>query len=301
MKRPAGAALAAISTLALALTGCGSSDLGSSAPSAGNASVTVAPVTANPELLAKLPAKVQQTKVIEVGMEASYKPNEYVDADGKTLIGMDVDLFNAIAAKMGVKANYNNTQFATILNGVLAKKYDVGMSSFTINQQRIKTVNMVSYMNAGSLWATAPGNPKKVGPKAPCGKTVAVQIGTTQEEELAGMQKGVCKADPIKVLPFEGQGEVNTAVMSGRADATTADSPITSYAVKQSNGKLEKLGEVYDGAPYGVVVQKQEAQFAEAVQQALTELKKDGQYDAILAKWGQADAAVTTFALNPQA
>ena len=119
------------------------------------------------------------------------------------------------------------------------------------------------------------------------------------------IQDAINSNDPVIFLEPKGRywikGEVNTAVMSGRADATTADSPITSYAVKQSNGKLEKLGEVYDGAPYGVVVQKQEAQFAEAVQQALTELKKDGQYDAILAKWGQADAAVTTFALNPQA
>ena len=78
-----------------------------------------------------------------------------------------------------------------------------------------------------------------------------------------------------------------------------ADSPISLYAVKQTNGALEQLGEIYDAAPYGYVIPKAQTEFANAVVEALKASAADGSYKAALAKWGNESGAITDFAVNP--
>ena len=176
---------------------------------------------------------------------------------------MDIDVFNAVAAKFGVKAEYQTADFASIINGVNGKKYDIGVSSFTISDERKKQVNMVSYFSAGTQWATAEGNPKGVDPEKACGKTIAVQTGTVQDTEDLPARQKACGSDKIKILRYKDQGQATSAVVTGKADAMLADSPVVAYAVKQSGGKLATLGEVYEAAPYGYVVPKAETEFAD--------------------------------------
>lgn len=291
------ALMATVSIAALAFTACGSSTLtGSSAPS-GAASVPA--VSANPELAAKLPENIKSAKKIVVGTDASYAPNQFLDTDGKTVIGEEVDLFNAVAAKFGVTAEWQPSSFDTIITGVQGKKYDVGVSSFTINAKRMEQVTMVSYFNAGTQWATAEGNPKQVDPDNACGKTIAVQTGTVQDEEDLPVRQEKCGDNKINVLQFEGQDQATAAVVSGRADAMLADSPVVAYAVKQSAGKLAPVGEIYDAAPYGFVLPKEQEEFAKAMAEALQELKADGTYEKILEKWGTQEGAIDTFEANP--
>ena len=76
--------------------------------------------------------------MIKVGTDASYAPNEFLAGDGKTVQGMDVDVFNAVAAKLGVKAEFQPADFASIITGVQGCKYDIGISSFTVNEERKK-------------------------------------------------------------------------------------------------------------------------------------------------------------------
>jgi polar amino acid transport system substrate-binding protein len=77
-----------------------------------------------------------------------------------------------------------------------------------------------------------------------------------------------------------------------------ADSPIVGYAVKQTGGKLELIGEVYDTAPYGFIFKKDNGQFKEAVQGALKALITDGTYKQILEKYGVESGAITEPAIN---
>ncbi|WP_210414606.1 ABC transporter substrate-binding protein [Microlunatus elymi] len=287
-------ALAAATTLAVAA--CGSNSL--SGEPAGKTSSQPSQ-KADQALFDKLPDKIKQSKKIVIGSDASYAPNEFFAGDGKTIQGADVDLFNAVAAKLGVKTEWQNANFDSIIIGVNGGKYDVGVSSFTINADRMKQVNMISYYNAGTQWATAKGNPKKVEPDNACGKTIAVQRATVQDTDDLPARQKKCGANKIKILRFTGQNEATAAVVSGRADAMLADSPVTQYAVKQSGGKLETLGDVYDSAPYGYVVPKDETQFADALAAALKEVKQDGGYDAALKKWGIESGGISDFQVNP--
>jgi polar amino acid transport system substrate-binding protein len=286
----------AASVAALALSACGSSSL------SGETGASTAPsvsVSQNVDLASKLPESIKSDGVINIGVDSSYAPSEFLAADGKTVQGFDVDVFDAVAAKFGVKTEWHTADFGSIINGVSGKKYDMGISSFTITPERLKQVNMVSYFNAGTQWATAKGNPKGVDPANACGKNIAVQSNTTQDmTDIPALQKK-CGSNKINVLSLKDQSQATAAVVSGKADAMLADSPVVAYAVKQSGGKLEALGDIYGAAPYGYVLPKDETEFAQAIVEALKEIDKDGAYKAALEKWGVEQGAISDFAVNP--
>jgi polar amino acid transport system substrate-binding protein len=290
---------AAVTGLSLVLAGCGNSSL-----SSGDNKTSSAPApteTKSAALAAKLPPKIKSAGTIVIGTDASYAPNEFLAGDGTTVEGMDVDLFNAVGQTLGVKVQWEPAKFDSIITGVQGGKYDMGVSSFTINDKRKQQVNMVSYFNAGTQWATAPGNPKKVDPNNPCGLNVAVQKGTVQQEEDLPAKVNKCEAagKPIKELVYTGQDQVTAAVASGKADAMLADSPIVAYAIKQSGGKIAAAGGIYDAAPYGAVLPKDQKDFAQAIADALKAMEANGSYKKILTKWGNEAGAITDFAVNP--
>lgn len=105
--------------LTLGLAACGSSSLsgGTTAPASSSGGST-ATATVDPALVAALPAKIKAAGKIVVGTDATYAPNEFLGGDGKTVQGMDVDLFNAVAAKFGLTVEYQPAGFDSIILGV---------------------------------------------------------------------------------------------------------------------------------------------------------------------------------------
>ncbi|MEI2776337.1 MAG: ABC transporter substrate-binding protein [Tetrasphaera sp.] len=294
---------------ALSLSACGSDSLSTSSttsPAAGASSASGSGSASagggvDSALAAKLPESIKSAGVIKIGTDATYQPNEYLDADGKTVIGMDVDLFNAVAAKFGVKTEWVPSAFDAIILGVSSKKYDMGISSFTINAERLKKATMVSYFSAGTQWVTQKGNPKSVDPENACGLKIAAQKGTVQVDDLDTRSKKCTDAGekPIEQLVDADQGKVTTMVVSGKADAMLADLPPAIAAV-ETTGSLELLGEQYDSAPYGYVLPKDGSDdFAGAIVEALKQLQADGTYEEILTKWKTEGGAITDFAVNP--
>ena len=122
--------------------------------------------------------------------DASYAPNEFFASDGKTIVGMDADLSDAIAAEMGLKAKLVNETFDGIIPGLAAGKYDMGASSFTDTKEREKTVDFVDYFSAGeSFFTKASGGAPSSTLADICGKTVAVEKGTTEETDAQAQSK----------------------------------------------------------------------------------------------------------------
>lgn len=281
--------------LTLATTACSDSlsgDVGDKASPAPS-------VQSDQKLFDRLPDKIKQDKKILVGTDASYAPNEFTV--GNKIQGFDIDVFNAIGAKLGVKVEYQNAKFDTIIPSVSSGKFDAGISSFTINATREKQVNMTSYFTAGTQWAVAEGNPKKIDPDNACGKTVAVQTGTTQElDDLPDRQKK-CGSNKIKILHFDGQDTVTTTVVSGRADAMLADSPVTQYAAKQQKGKIQTVGDVYATAPYGIITAKDQTEYAQVLADAFAAVQKDGAVKSAMAEWGITSGEIDNTTVNPSA
>ena len=299
------ALLATAPVLALALAGCGGSS-GTNSPStagaaAGGASKPAAHVAEDAALAAKVPSAISSDGKITVGTDATYAPNEFLAADGKTVIGFDVDLFDAVAAKLGLKATYAPTPFGSIIPGISSGKYEIGVSSFTINSDREKQANMVSYFSAGTLWGTKRGNPAHVDPNDACGAKVAVQKATVQADDVTARSETCTSAGKpaIQIDQYQGQDQATSAVVSGKDQAMLADSPVIAYAVTQTDGRLEKLGELYDSAPYGYVVAKDDTDFADALAGAVNALIDDGTYQEILDSWAVGDGAVDEAQVNP--
>ncbi|BBY67370.1 ABC transporter substrate-binding protein [Mycolicibacterium helvum] len=266
----------------LALSGCSSKNDTGAGPST---ATTAAKAQKVDEIAATVPDDIKKSGKLVVGVNIPYAPNEFKDPSGK-IVGFDVDLMNAIASTLGLTADYREADFAKIIPSIQGGTFNVGMSSFTDTKERQQSVDFVDYFSAGMLWAQRPGSP--IDPNNACGKKVAVQATTTEEtDELPAKSKACTDAGKpaIEILKFDGQDAATNAVVLGQADAMSADSPVTAYAIKQSNGKLEAAGEIFDSAPYGWPVAKG-SPLAASLQKALQHLIDTGDYKTIASNWG---------------
>lgn len=288
---------AAVLGLGLA-AGCtdASKTAGSSSPDKASSSSTG---TVDKAAAALLPTDVKSKGVLTVAMDASYPPFQYFDNDNKTIIGFDVDLSNALAAKLGLKAEQVNAGFDTILPGLAAKKYDMGESAFSVTPERSKTVDFVNYLSNGSGIAVKPGNPGglEMDPAKLCGHTIAAQKGSTQGiAQLPAISKTCSTAGdkPVTILLYPSQNDANLAVTSGRAEAVMADSIALSYQAKLSNEKFELApGKDYESALMGIALPKKSS-LVPALQAAMKSMYADGEFAKIVAKWGLPETSMLT-------
>lgn len=251
-----------------------------------------------PPLKVALPPAITQSGVLRVATNIPYTPAEFLDTQGR-IVGFDVDLINAVAQELGLTTQFTEMDFKQIFPSVAAGTSDVGMAAMTDTKQRQQVADLVNYYSAGTLWAQRAGTPP-VDPTNACGLTVAVQRTTIQEtDELPALNKN-CVAEgrsPIRIVPFEGQDSATNAVIQGQADAMSADSIVTAYAIKLTDGRLVQAGPMRDAAPYGWVVDKG-SPLAPALQQALQRLIDSGRYREILDRWGIGIGAINTAAIN---
>lgn len=308
-----GAAVAA----SLALAACGAS---TSPPPAQSASCTVGQITNAPSpqpmnvsvsadsaAAAQVPATYKSKGTLTIASDASYAPNEFTAQGSGDIIGMDVDLGNAIAQTLGLKAKFVNASFDGILAGIQAGRYDLGMSSFTDTKEREQTVDFVTYFSAGTSTMVTKCNPKNIQSITDlCGKTVGAEQGTTQLDQLtkADVDGSVVKQCQSAGKPapnaqgFPKQTDVNSALQAGRIDAYLADSPVVDYALAQTGGVFKKVGGDLDTAPYGIAVPKTGGTLKNAIQAAVQKLMDDGTYKQILTHWGVDSGAIQKAELN---
>jgi polar amino acid transport system substrate-binding protein len=293
-RRRAVAGLIGAAALAVTLAGCGGNSSG------GNGANNPAPsTTVDSALAAKVPAAIKSAGKIIIGTDSTYAPSEYLDTDGKTVIGFDVDLFNAVAAKLGLKTEWQSAKFDDIIPGVGTGKYNIGVSSFTVNADREKQVTMVSYFSAGTQWASKTG--ANIDPDNACGRKVAVQTSTVQVDDITARSKKCTDGGKaaITIEQYQAQSDATNAVVTGKDDAMLADSPVCAYAVKQTNGQLALAGQIYDSAPYGYVLPKDQTDFGGAIASAVQSLISDGTYKTILSHWGVDAGSISSPTVNP--
>jgi polar amino acid transport system substrate-binding protein len=261
------------------------------------------PTTGGPTsapLASLLPAAARAKGSITIATDAAYPPNEFFDADGKTIIGMDVDLAKALGEVLGLKVHVVNASFESILPGVAAGKYDVGMSSFTDTREREKIVDFVTYFLTGtSFYTRTEGGTDVTGLDDLCGRTVAVLTGTIHVDDAAAQNRRcmIGGRPGVGVQQYPNQNSAVQAVLSGRAHLSMTDSPAVAYQIKLSRGKLKIVGQPYGTAPYGIAVRKNSG-LAQTLLAALKELNANGIYIQILDTWGVAAGAMTNFTIN---
>ena len=301
-----------VAAATIVAAGCGSSNSSSSSSSSsasGGGGGSTANLTATPGInvpvdktvAAQVPSSVKSGGTLTVAADATYAPDEFIASDGHTVIGMDADMAKAIAQAMGLNADVKNVTFDSIIPGLAANRYDLGMSSFTVTKEREKTVDFVTYLTAGtSFYVKTDGGPDIKSLADLCGHTAAMEKGTTQQNDATAQDKK-CKAagkPGVTIDVFPDQNGVNLAVSSGRAEVAMADSPPAAYAVDQSNGQFKLSGPSYGNAAYGIAMPRNNG-MAKPVLGAVKAIMADGTYAKILKYWGLEAGAINNPEINP--
>lgn len=303
-------AVAAIAiTGTLVLTGCGDQtkkdDTSSSVTPGGTATAT----KAGAPLFAKLPKKYQDSGTIQVGTDASYAPME--QTEGGKIVGIDPDIADALSKQLGVKFQFTNGKFDGLITSLYSGRADIVMSAMSDTKARQgglddkgkkigKGVDFVDYYTSGSSLLVKKGNPKGVKTLADlCGQTVAVQRGTIYEDAFK-KQKTACGSKGLTIQPFDTDSEAQTRVKAGGAVADLNDTPVAAYiAQKSGNGNdFEVAGSPADAGPFGIAVDKGNAQLRDALKSAMDAIIADGTYTKVLQKWNATSGAISAAALN---
>jgi polar amino acid transport system substrate-binding protein len=274
---------AAVTTAAalslVALNGCAADGSASAQPKAATGSKA--------PLFSELPGKYQRSKEIVVGSDIAYAPMEYYDTDGETVLGLDKDLTDALSKQLGVTFEWRNATFDGLITQLKSERIDVVISGMSDTPERQKEIDFVDYYQAGAMLLVKKGNPEGLSSIAQlCGKTVAVQRGTTQEG-YAQEQSEECVADgrePISLLSFDRETEAMLQVKNGRAVAGLQDYPVAAYNARTSGGgnDFEVVGEQIQAGPLGIGVNKNNPGLRDAVQKALQAVIDSGEYQEII-------------------
>lgn len=250
-----------------------------------------------------------QSGSLTIASDTTYAPAESIDttkSGNDSFVGYDMDLARELAKRLNLKFNPKTASFDSIIGDISTPKlgqqrYDMAISSFTINDDRKKKVDMIPYLRAGESILVATGNPSHITKIADmCGKTVSVQNGTVELAELkdangvgdkSSGQDPVCASNKIQIVSFDSEDDVINQVLNGRAVAAYQDQPVTGYYVKLHPGKAETGGVTVAPSPEGIVVRNDNPALENAIKDALSKMMSDGTYKKILGNWGVTDLA----------
>ena len=227
---------------------------------------------------------------------AAFPPYEY--KDGKKIVGIDAEIAEAIAAKLGKKLVIKDVDFGSIIAGVQTGKYDFGMAGLTVTDERKEQVNFsetyatgvqVFIVKIDSKYTSiddffnydAEGNPVSL-------KDENVKIGV--QESTTG---DIYSSDDVekwgfgenRVTRYKTGAEAVEALKKGSVDAVIIDNEPAKSFVKQNADSIKILETEYAYEDYAIAVNKADAQLLADINKALAELKADGTLDAIIKKY----------------
>ncbi len=226
-----------------------------------------------------------EMKTVRIGTEGAYPPFNSVDSTGK-LVGFDIDIANALCAKMKVECTFVAQDWDGIIPALLAKKYDAIVASMSITDERKEKVAFTNpyYLTPGNFMAPKDTKITDITPAALKGKTIGAQSSTTGATYLEDKYKD----SDIKLYPT--QDEANADLAAGRLDAVLADKFVLyEWLEKTDAGKCCKFvgPDLKDVNPQGtgIAVRKEDNELREMLNKAIAEIVADGTYQKINAKY----------------
>jgi len=231
-------------------------------------------------LLGGCGGQAANSKVLKVGMDAAFAPFEFQDDKSKEYAGFDVDLMKALAKQMNVEVKFENIGFDGLIPALDSNNIDVIASGMSIKEERKAKVTFSQpYFKSGLSILVKKSNTTIQSFNDLSGKKIAVQIGSTS-------------ADAAKKIPNAQVREFNTPpdafmeLASGGVDAVINDLPVNQDYINHSTNKDVKIvGDLLDAEDYGLAVAKKNTELAKKIDDALTAIKQNGEYDKIHQKW----------------
>lgn len=226
--------------------------------------------------------KIQDSKEMTFAMTAAYPPFNFKDENGK-LVGFDIDIANAIAEKMGVKAKPITAEWNGLIPGLKGNRFNMIIGSMAITDERLKEVAFSDpYYYDGAQFFAKKGSGLKSIEDLKDGK-VGVVTGTTFHDELQKMKN-------IKeILKFESDVDNMKALEQGRSDGLVTAKWVGVFGADQFGLNIEPVGDFIYKETIGIAMKKDDKDLVEAVNNALKEMVEDGTYEKISNKWFKAN------------
>jgi polar amino acid transport system substrate-binding protein len=220
-----------------------------------------------------------KSNAIRVATDATWPPFEIVDEQTKAIVGFDIDLLNAIAAKENLKIEYVNVGFDPLLAGMSQCQYDMAISSITITDERKKSMLFSDpYLEAGQIVTVRANETAIQGKDDLTGKTVGAQLGTTGAIEAQKMSGVTLRTYDTVDLAF-------LDLMNGQIDAVVADQPTAINFAVSNKGTLKTVGQPFTDESYGIAICQKNADLQQKINAGLAAVKSDGLIEQLKSKW----------------
>ena len=239
---------------------------------------------------AMLPDAIKQAGVIHLATEAKWPPFTFIDADGTTMRGFEIDIIDAVAERLGVKVEPTSIDFAGLIPGVQSHRYDIAMLAISETAERRKTISYVDYAYATMSAFTMADNKMVSDDLASlCGQSVGVQSGTDFVDFLEGDFTKFCttsgKQAPVK-QEFSAGDAVLLSLYSGRVDFILSSAAMAGEIKTKGPRPIRIVGgKVFPKDIIGIIYPKENTQLGDALLAGLKAVYADGTYDKIMAKW----------------
>jgi His/Glu/Gln/Arg/opine family amino acid ABC transporter permease subunit len=221
--------------------------------------------------------RVRRSGTLRIGTDASYPPLEYVEGGQAT--GFDVDLGNALARELGVRAEYLNASFDGIFPALANGSFDAVISSVTITPERSASMLFTDpYYESGQRIAVRRGTAGIATLEDLSGKRVGVQINTTAQYDLE-------KREGIALTRYNTIDLALLDLQNGRIEAIVGDAPVLQYMILRSFRDLELVGPRFTDEKFGIALARSSDDLRRALNAALWRVQQSGEYDRLREKW----------------
>lgn len=249
---------------------------------------------------AELPDAIKQAGALRLTVNSTYAPMEYRDPATNQLVGLDIDLANELAKRLGVKIIWSETPFAELIPSLQTKRADFIISGISDRSSRREVADFIDYLATGPQFFVLTENEVK-SPADLCGKKVGTTRSTSFPVEIEKWSKQNCETigkPAIQYVPGENSIDVRNQLKQGRIDAAVQGSETLPYAQGQEAGKYRIVGEPFSTGYQGIMFRKDDVALREVVTEHLAAMIADGSYKAILDKYGLGANAVARPMMN---
>jgi polar amino acid transport system substrate-binding protein len=219
-----------------------------------------------------------RTKVL-VGTTPSFPPFETVDQGRRNIIGFDIDLMKAVAARSNLEVEFTSVGYESLLAGIADCTYEVGISAITIDdalQSRMQFSN--PYFVVGQVVVVKQGNPTITRLEALAGQTVGVQAGTAGAAEVAKIPGAQAQVYPVIDQAFN-------ELINGLLDAVVADNTVALSYTSVPATNLKIVGEPFAASNYGIAVCNRRTDLLKRINLGLAAVRADGTLDRLTRQW----------------
>lgn len=221
--------------------------------------------------------------VLRIGTEYGYPPFEYLDSDGKTLIGFDVDLWNELCKRLGLKPKVYDTQWIGLFSSLESNRYDCVISAVTITPNRKEKFLITTpyVQNAQSFVVRKDFTKMLDGPEKMEGLKVAFQSETVSDYYISSLVEKGLKANFFK---YDKLMDAFVDLRFGRVDVVVAESVSSKNIVKNETAfRIDFVGE--PDAFFGILVNRNNEILFSKIQETLNQMYEDGFMSSIEEKW----------------